>query len=86
MIILFEDKNAKRGSGGLETPEARKRPLFGRTSRRKAQAVADVADGLLTTEEACVRYGVEADALATWQRALRNFGFRARRGKADIEE
>lgn len=37
-------------------------------SRRKAQVVAAVAGGLLTPDEACVRYRMNSEELAHWQR------------------
>lgn len=81
MIVLFEDRKPGRqaDAGGAATFE--KRPLFSRASQRKARAIADVADGLLTAEEACERYAVDADELAMWQRALKSLGIKARRGK-----
>lgn len=80
MIVLFEDKKPEKNEESAAREPAQ-RPLFGRASRRKAQAIADVADGRLTADEACLRYGVTPDALATWQRALQSFGFRSRRDK-----
>lgn len=84
MIVLFEDRKNGRGSGDGEATAA-SQSLFGRASWRKARAVADISDGLLTPEEACERYGLEAEALAPWQRALRNFGFKTRGRKAGEE-
>jgi hypothetical protein len=81
MIILFED----RKSGPIEMDKRQSRlqkPLFGRVSWRKARAIADISDGLLTPEAACERYGFSADELAPWQRALQSFGLKKPR-KAD---
>ena len=80
MIVLFEDKKPRRAPAKPEAAESRS--LFGGVSARKARAMADVTDGLLTPEEACARYKLDPDALATWQRALETFGIKARRGKA----
>lgn len=38
--------------------------------RRKAQVVAAVNSGLLTTREACERYQLTLEELASWQRAI----------------
>jgi hypothetical protein len=38
--------------------------------RRKAQVVAAVNGGLLTIREACDRYGLTLEELASWQRAV----------------
>jgi hypothetical protein len=81
MIVLFEDKKPERGPAKTTGETPVERPLFGRSSWRKARAIADVADGLLTAEEACERYGLTAEELATWQRALQSFGIKSRHGK-----
>lgn len=77
MIILFEDRD--RGAKKAGKSPSKPRSLFGRASWRKARAVADVADGLLTPEAACERYGIDAEELATWQRAVQSFGLKRRR-------
>ncbi len=77
MIILFEDRD--RGSKKTGKSPSKPRSLFGRASWRKARAIADIADGLLTPEAACERYGVDAEDLATWQRAVQSFGLKRRR-------
>src|SRR3546814_9291534 len=84
MIVLFEDKKPRRAPAKPEATEPRS--LFGGASARKARAMADVTDGLLTPEEACTRYKLDPDALAIWQRALESFGIKARRGKAGDEK
>lgn len=38
--------------------------------RRKAEVVAAVNGGLLTIREACDRYGLTLEELASWQRAI----------------
>lgn len=38
--------------------------------RRKAEVVAAVRGGLLTTDEACERYRLSPEELASWQRAV----------------
>lgn len=38
--------------------------------RRKAQVVAAVSDGVLGVREACDRYGLTLEELASWQRAV----------------
>lgn len=38
--------------------------------RRKAEVVAAVAGGLLTMDEACIRYSISAEEFASWQRAV----------------
>lgn len=77
MIVLFEDQEP--GAGEAERKPSRLRPLFGRASWRKARAIADISDGLLTPEAACERYGLSADELGPWQRALQSFGLKRRR-------
>lgn len=43
-------------------------------SRRKAQVVAAVDGGLLTPDEACRRYRMSHEELATWQRLFERVG------------
>ncbi|MCM8729737.1 DUF1153 domain-containing protein [Hephaestia sp. GCM10023244] len=38
--------------------------------RRKAEVVAAIRGGLLTSEEACARYRLSSDELESWQRAV----------------
>ncbi|HVI98959.1 MAG TPA: DUF1153 domain-containing protein [Sphingomonas sp.] len=38
--------------------------------RRKAEVVAAVRGGLLTADEACARYRLSPEELASWQRAV----------------
>lgn len=38
------------------------------TPARKALVLAKVADGRITEERACARYGLSAEELAAWQR------------------
>ena len=77
MIVLFEDREPGTTETGKKA--AKPHPLFGRASWRKARAIADISDGLLTPEAACERYGVSADELGPWQRALQSFCLRRRR-------
>ncbi|CDO37467.1 MULTISPECIES: DUF1153 domain-containing protein [Novosphingobium] len=42
--------------------------------RRKAEVVAAVNGGLLTATEACERYGLTLEELASWQRAIEREG------------
>ena len=60
------------GPLGEELPPADLRPH--ETSRwvvrRKAQVVAAVNGGLLSVSEACDRYGLTLEELASWQRAI----------------
>ena len=44
------------------------------TIRRKAEVVAAVEGGLLTFDEACVRYALSIEELTNWQRAVRLSG------------
>lgn len=44
------------------------------TPHRKAAVVAAIHGGLLTFDEACVRYSLEMDELSGWQRALHRSG------------
>lgn len=43
-------------------------------SRRKAQVVAAVDGGLLTVDDACRRYRMSHEELATWQRMFERVG------------
>jgi hypothetical protein len=47
--------------------------------RRKAEVVAAVNGGLLSVDEACGRYGLTLEELASWQRALERSGMRGLR-------
>jgi hypothetical protein len=38
--------------------------------RRKAEVVIAVRGGLLTLDDACMRYGLTAEEFAAWQRAV----------------
>ncbi|HEY1707928.1 MAG TPA: DUF1153 domain-containing protein [Rhizomicrobium sp.] len=42
--------------------------------RRKAEVVAAVRGGLLTLDEACVRYELTVEEFLSWQRAVTRFG------------
>lgn len=48
-------------------------------TRRKAEVVAAVALGLLTLDEACARYALTAEELASWQRLVAAHGVRGLR-------
>jgi hypothetical protein len=48
-------------------------------TRRKAEVVAAVDGGLLTIEEACERYGLDLEELASWGRAMERSGMGALR-------
>src|SRR5580765_3692056 len=48
-------------------------------ARRKAEVVAAVNGGLLSVDEACDRYGLTLEELATWQRAVERSGMRGLR-------
>ncbi len=43
-------------------------------SRRKAQVVAAIEGGLITSEEACARYRMSLEELANWQRLFDRIG------------
>jgi hypothetical protein len=43
-------------------------------SRRKAEVVAAINGGLLSMDEACERYRLSIEELASWQRALDRAG------------
>ena len=47
--------------------------------RRKAEVVAAVTGGLLTTDEACDRYRLTAEEFAGWQRAVDRVGMKGLR-------
>lgn len=48
-------------------------------TRRKAEVVAAVAGGLLTLDEACARYALTPEELASWQRLVAAHGVRGLR-------
>ena len=48
-------------------------------TRRKAEVVAAVALGLLTLDEACARYALTPEELASWQRLVAVHGVRGLR-------
>ena len=47
--------------------------------RRKAEVVAAVQGGLLTFEEACERYGLSLEELASWERNVDRSGMKGLR-------
>ena len=47
--------------------------------RRKAEVVSAVNGGLLTFEEACVRYGLTVEEFTSWQRAVDRSGLQGLR-------
>ncbi|MCW1432172.1 DUF1153 domain-containing protein [Novosphingobium sp. JCM 18896] len=47
--------------------------------RRKAEVVAAVNGGLLSTDEACERYALTLEELVAWQRAIDRAGFQGLR-------
>jgi hypothetical protein len=77
---MFAQTNFKPASvvGPLGEPltmEALPPPRTARwTIRRKAEVVAAVSGGLLTTPEACDRYGVSLEEFTSWQRAVERSG------------
>lgn len=42
--------------------------------RRKAEVVAAVRGGLLSSEDACARYGLTAEEFEGWEKAIERFG------------
>ncbi|MCA8930313.1 MAG: DUF1153 domain-containing protein [Alphaproteobacteria bacterium] len=42
--------------------------------RRKAEVVAAVRGGLLTLDEACTRYNLSQEEIASWQRLVEAYG------------
>jgi hypothetical protein len=52
-------------------------PPVGRwVALRKAEVVAAVHGGLLSSEQACAMYGLEREELETWQAAIASLGVR----------
>ena len=49
--------------------------------RRKAEVVAAVRGGLLSLEDACVRYALSLDEFMSWQSALEQYGLTGLRGR-----
>ena len=47
--------------------------------RRKAEVVAAVRGGLLTFDEACERYGLALEELASWERSVERAGMKGLR-------
>lgn len=55
-------------------------PNIGRwIARRKAEVVAGVRTGLLSLDEACVRYGITIEEFLSWQRLLDEHGMQGLR-------
>ena len=48
-------------------------------TRRKAEVVTAVRTGLLSLDEACVRYGITSEEFLSWQRLLDEHGLRGLR-------
>lgn len=48
-------------------------------TRRKAEVVAAVRTGLLSLDEACVRYGITIEEFLSWQRLLDEHGLQGLR-------
>jgi hypothetical protein len=48
-------------------------------ARRKAEVVAAVDGGILTSDEACERYNLTIEELVSWQRALERSGMQGLR-------
>ena len=55
-------------------------------ARRKAEVVAAVQGGLLSTESACAMYTLSLDELLSWQRTLARRGIRGLRIRSLIEQ
>ena len=49
------------------------------TARRKAEVIAAVQGGLLTVDEACERYRMSVEELASWMRTEERLGVRGLR-------
>ena len=47
--------------------------------RRKAEIVAAVRGGLLSLEEACIRYGLTVEEFLSWQKSVEKHGLRGLR-------
>ena len=47
--------------------------------RRKAEVVAAVRGGLLSLEEACIRYGLTVEEFLSWQSSIDQHGLRGLR-------
>jgi hypothetical protein len=55
-------------------------PNIGRwITRRKAEVVTAVRTGLLSLDEACVRYGITSEEFLSWQRLLDEHGLQGLR-------
>ncbi len=61
--------SVQEDSADLPPPDTRRW-----VARRKAQVVLAIAQGTLSFEEACRRYGLTAEELATWSRRADRFG------------
>ena len=48
-------------------------------TRRKAEVVTAVRTGLLSLDEACVRYGITSEEFLSWQRLLAEHGLQGLR-------
>ena len=48
-------------------------------THRKAEVVAAIRRGLISREEACIRYGISSEELLSWEERLEQHGMRGLR-------
>lgn len=62
---------AKANSAGYELPPTN---TVRWVARRKAQVVKAVHDGIISLEEACLRYALSVEEFLSWQKAVDTIG------------
>ncbi len=68
-----------RSRGGMSLADLPPRDTKRWVASRKAAVVAAVAQKLISESEACARYGLTAEELASWRSALKDHGVGALR-------
>jgi len=81
-MTLLSRQFGKRGSGPIPTsagPIATAKCQAPRkiSGLRKAEVVAALRSGLISSEEACEAYGLSPEEIAAWERALDSLRVRA---------
>ncbi|HEY1146729.1 MAG TPA: DUF1153 domain-containing protein [Allosphingosinicella sp.] len=81
-MSLLSRQSGKRGSGPAEAPAgpiatAKRQAPRKVSGLRKAEVVAALRSGLISSEEACEAYGLSPEEIAAWERALDSLKVRA---------
>ncbi|MGS1017285.1 DUF1153 domain-containing protein [Allosphingosinicella humi] len=81
-MTLLSRQSGKRGSGPAAAPAgpiatAKRQAPRKVSGLRKAEVVAALRSGLISSEEACEAYGLSPEEIAAWERALDSLKVRA---------